>query len=136
MSDVSWIGYRLVIALHERQIAEHGGLSGIRDDTLLQSALAKPLELDACGDPPPDLSVLAASLACGLARNHPFLDGNKRTAAVACETFLRLNGVWLDADDLSLYLVYISISEGSMEESAFADWLHARIKNINRVQER
>ena len=76
---------------------------------LLESALARPQQLHAYGDPPPDLAQLAASLAFGLARNHPFVDGNKRTAAVACETFLLLNGALLDADDLALYPMYLGI---------------------------
>ena len=81
---VIWISKRLALAIHDRQLAEHGGSIGVRDETLLDSAIARPQQLFAYGDPPPDLAALSASLAYGLARNHPFIDGNKRTAAVAC----------------------------------------------------
>jgi len=125
---IVWIERALALALHERQLAEHGGGTGVRDEGLLESALAKPQQLFAYGDPPPDLAGLAASLAFGLARNHPFVDGNKRTAAVACELFLMLNGAALDADNLSLYPMYISLAEGSVTEAEFADWLRPRVR--------
>lgn len=88
----------------------------------------RPLQLHAHGEPPPDLVDLAASLAYGLARNHPFVDGNKRTAAVACEVLIELNGAVLQADDLELYPVYIALAEGSLAEADFAAWLRARIQ--------
>ena len=78
---IIWIERTLALAIHERQLSEHGGGSGVRDEALLESALARPQQLFAYGDPPPDLAALAASLAFGLARNHPFVDGNKRTIA-------------------------------------------------------
>ena len=80
---IAWLEKALVLAIHDRQLAEHGGTGGVRDEGLLESALARPQQLHAYGDPAPDLADLAAALAYGLARNHPFLDGNKRTAAVA-----------------------------------------------------
>ena len=122
-----WIETPLVLAMHERQLAEHGGGSGVRDEKLLESALARPQQLFAYGDPPPDLADLAASLAFGLARNHPFVDGNKRTAAVACETFIMLNDAVLDADNVELYPLYIALAEGSLKEKPFATWLRAHI---------
>ncbi|MDI1252600.1 type II toxin-antitoxin system death-on-curing family toxin [Thermomonas sp.] len=124
---IIWINKSLALAIHDRQLAEHGGIPGVRDASLLDSALARPQQLHAYGDPPPDLADPAASLACGIARNHPFLDGNKRTAAVACETFVRLNGAQLDADDLTLYPVYLGIAEGSLSEAEFAAWLRPRL---------
>ena len=134
---IVWIGRALALAIHDRQLAEHGGGSGVRDETLLESALARPQQRYAHGDPPPDLADLAASLACGLARNHPFVDGNKRTAAVACEVFLMLNDTMLEADDIELYLHYIDLAEGSLDEAAFAVWLRPRItiKPGGQVQE-
>lgn len=134
---IVWIGKPLALAIHDRQLAEHGGGSGVRDDTLLDSALARPQQLFAYGDPPPDLAALAASLALGLARNHPFVDGNKRTAAVACETFIRLNDVILRADDLALYPVYIALAEGSLTEADFAAWLreHLVLAAKNEIHE-
>lgn len=125
---IVWIGRTLALAVHERQLAEHGGGSGVRDEALLESALARPRQLFSYGDPPPDLAALAASLAFGLARNHPFVDGNKRTAAVACETFLALNDMVLEADDLEFYPQYIGLAEGSLDEKSFADWLRPRLR--------
>lgn len=123
-----WISKRLALAIHERQLAEHGGIAGVRDDDLLESAISPPQQMAAYGDPPPDLAELAASLAFGLARNHPFLDGNKRTAAVACETFIVLNGGRLMADTLALYPEYIALAEGSLAEADFAAWLRRHLR--------
>lgn len=124
---IVWIEKALILAIHERQLAEHGGIAGVRDASLPESALARPQQRYVHGDPPPDLAELAASLAYGLARNHPFSNGNKRTAAVACETFLLLNGVELAATDLELYLVYIALAEGRLAEAEFAGWLRAHL---------
>ena len=134
---IVWIEKRLALAIHDRQLAEHGGIAGVRDETLLDSALARPLQLHAHGDPSPDLAELAASLAFGLARNHPFGDGNKRTAAVACEVFLVLNGASLQVDDLALYPVYIGLADGTLSEADFAAWLrqHVRLTAGGGVQE-
>jgi death-on-curing protein len=128
MNMIIWIERPLAIAIHERQLAEHGGSAGVRDESLLDSALARPQQRHAYGDPPPDLADLAASLAFGLARNHPFADGNKRTAAVVCETFIMLNGGILDADDIELYPRYLALAEGSLPETEFADWLRQHVK--------
>lgn len=124
---IVWISRELTLAIHDRQLAEHGGGSGVRDAGLLDSALARPQQLFAYGHPPPDLADLAASLAHGLARNHPFVDGNKRTAAVMCEVFIELNDGHLEADDVELYPQYIGLAEGSISESEFAAWLRERI---------
>ena len=134
---IVWINKALASAIHERQLAEHGGSSGVRDAGMLDSALARPQQRFAYGDPPPDLAELAAALAFGLARNHPFVDGNKRTAAVACETFIQLNGAELNADDLTLYPLYIGLAEGSLDEAGFAAWLrdHITAAPEGRVQE-
>ncbi len=124
---IIWIERPFAIAIHERQLAEHGGGTGVRDENMLDSALARPQQLHTYGDPPPDLADLAASLAFGLARNQPSVDGNKRTAAVACETFVMLNGGELDAEDLDLYPRYVALAEGSMPEAEFAAWLREHI---------
>lgn len=129
---VLWIDRALALAIHERQLSEHGGGTGVRDEALLESALARPQQLFAYGDPPPDLAALAASLAFGIARNHPYVDGNKRTAAVACETFLVLNGATLQASNVELYPAYLSLAEGTLDESAFADWLRPRLRTPPR----
>jgi death-on-curing protein len=127
-----WLEKALALAIHDRQLAEHGGTGGLRDEGLLESALARPQQLHAYGDPAPDLSDLAAALAYGLARNHPFLDGNKRTAAVACETFLELNGATLEADDVELYPLYLALAEGNLSERDFAAWLRERVRTRGR----
>ena len=124
---ITWISRTLALAIHDRQLAEHGGGTGVRDEGLLDSALARPQQLFAYGDPPPDLAALAASLAHGLARNHPFVDGNKRTAAVACEVFIVLNSGRLQTTDPELYPQYIGLSEGSIREADFATWLRAHL---------
>lgn len=125
---IVWLEKELVLAIHARQIAEHGGDAGVRDGGLLESALARPQQLEAYGEPTPDIADLAASLAYGIARNHPFVDGNKRTAAVSCETFLELNGSTLDATDIDLYEQYIALAEGKLSERDFAAWLRERLR--------
>lgn len=125
---IVWINRPLVLAIHERQLAEHGGASGIRDEGLLDSALGRPQQRHAYGDPPADLAELAAALAFGLARNHPFVDGNKRTAAVLCETFILLNGARLVADDIELYPQYLGLADGSISEASFAGFLRDRLR--------
>ncbi len=134
---IVWIDRALALAMHDRQLAEHGGGSGVRDEGMLDSALARPQQRHAYGDPPPDLAELAAALAFGLARNHPFVDGNKRTAAVACETFILLNDAALEASDDELYPRYLGLAEGSLDEAGFADWLRTKIvaKPAGKVQE-
>jgi death-on-curing protein len=127
---IIWIRKEFALAIHDRQLSEHGGGSGVREEGMLVSALARPQQLYAYGDPPPDLADLAASLAFGLARNHPFVDGNKRMAAVACETFIVLNGASLDATDPELYPLYVALAEGSLSEADFAGWLRPRLKLV------
>lgn len=125
---IIWITRPLAIAIHERQLAEHGGGAGVREDGLLDSALARPQQLHAYGDPPPDLAALAASLAYGLARNHPFVDGNKRTAHVCYRVFLALNDAELDAGEEDKYVQMIALAEGSLPEADFADWLRRHLR--------
>jgi len=116
-----WIDPAVILAVHEEQIAEHGGLAGIRDQGLLESALARPANLAAYGKP--DHADLAACYGAGIAKNHPFVDGNKRTAFVAVELFLVLNGRELTASDAEAVLAMLAVADGSMREAAFADWI-------------
>ncbi|MEJ6657173.1 MAG: type II toxin-antitoxin system death-on-curing family toxin [Pseudomonas sp.] len=125
---IVWISKVLALAIHDRQLAEHGGSSEVRDEGLLESALACPQQLFAYGEPPPDLADLAASLAYGLARNHPFVDGNKRTAHVCYRVFLQLNHGRLVASAEDKYAAMISLAEGSLSEAEFASWLRERIQ--------
>ncbi len=125
---IVWLEKALVLAMHDRQLAEHGGSAGVRDATLLESALVRPQQRYAYGEPAPDLASLAASLAFGLTRNHPFVDGNERTAFVSYRTFLALNGADLDATDEDKYLTMLALAEGKLSEKNFAVWLCARLR--------
>ena len=121
--EPEWLEERTVRLFHKRQLAEHGGMSGIRDDNMLMSALAKPQQLWCYGSPPPDLCQLAAAYAFGLAKNLPFLDGNKRTAAIACETFLILNGRSFLVGEEEKYPMYLALAAGELSEEDFTIWL-------------
>jgi len=126
---IEWITFDSVLAMHKRQIAEHGGTEGLRDEDLLHSALARPENLDAYGDDP-DLAGLAASYAFGIAKNHPFLDGNKRTALVVAVTFLNLNGYDFDAPSEDTYTMFLSLADGSISEDDLAAWFRPRLHEI------
>jgi death-on-curing protein len=138
---IIWITRPLALAIHDRQLSEHGGGSGVRDEALLESALARPQQRFAYGNPPPDLADLAdlaASLAYDLARNHPFVDGNKRTAHVAYRVFLAVNDAELRASEEEKYVAMIGLASGSLDEAAFAAWLRPRIVTAHggHVQEK
>ena len=130
MGEPTWVRHDVVLAIHQRQLAEHGGDGGLRDEGLLASALARPRNLFAYGDPQPDLPALAASYAFGLARNHPFVDGNKRTALVVCRTFLILNGSDIDASPQEKYVMLFKLAEGLLTEQKYADWIRKHLKNL------
>ncbi|WP_428632569.1 type II toxin-antitoxin system death-on-curing family toxin [Sphingopyxis sp.] len=115
-----WVSLEVALAAHLEQLAEHGGGEGLRDSGMLESAMARPQNLVAYGDP--DAAELAASYAFGIARNHPFVDGNKRTAAVVSETFLVLNGNNLTATDAELVVTFLALAAGELPESELADW--------------
>lgn len=121
MSQWIWIEEAVVWAVHEAQLAEHGGSAGVRDAGLLASALARPLNLAAYGEP--DVAALAAAYGYGIARNHPFIDGNKRTAFVCTELFLALNGASLSADDANCVATMLALAAGDLAEADFASWL-------------
>ena len=128
MHDPTWLGDELVRAVHARQLEEHGGSDGVRDAALLESALARPQNVLAYGGADVDMVALAAAYAFGIARNHPFVDGNKRTAAVACELFLELNGLVLVAEDRELYPVFLGLAAGELAEDELAEWLRANVR--------
>lgn len=129
MTEIVWLLEEAVRAVHSRQISEHGGRPGLRDEGLLLSALARPQNLAAYGDPTPDLAALAASYAFGIARNHPFIDGNKRVALVAARTFLLINGADLEATQEEKYVTFLRLAEGGLSEGELAEWLRVRIKH-------
>ena len=116
-----WLDADVLRAVHEEQLAEHGGATGTRDDGLFESALARPQNLASYGEP--DAADLAAAYGFGIARNHPFIDGNKRTAFVAVELFLHLNRFGLVAGDADCVLTMLALAAGQMDETTFARWL-------------
>lgn len=127
MPEIKWLLEETVQIIHKRQIAEHGGSDGVRDEGLLLSALARPQNLLAYSEETPDISALAASLAYGIAKNHPFIDGNKRTALVVARTFLLLNGFNINANQEEKYLTFLKLAEGSLSEEELADWIRQKL---------
>jgi len=117
-----WIQQQVVIAAHEESLAEHGGPTGIRDLGMLESALARPKNLFAYSETEPSLCRMAAAYAFGIAANHPFVDGNKRTALIASITFLKLNGLQVTADKAERYLTFYGLAAGTVSEEELAAW--------------
>ena len=126
MSDWKWINRQVLLLLQDESLAEHGGASGLRDEGLLESALARPLNLALYGEP--DVASLAASYGLGLAKNHAFVDGNKRAAFLAAGLFLGLNGYRLHATQADATLTVLSVAAGEMDEDEFAQWIRIHIK--------
>jgi death on curing protein len=125
MQDWTWLDPSVMMAVHDEQLAEHGGAAGTRNEGLLQSALARPRNLVTYGDP--DVADLAAAYGFGIARNHPFVDGNKRTAFVAVELFLALNKADLTAPDADCVLTMLDVAAGTLDEPTFAAWIRAHL---------
>ena len=119
--DPVWLREAVVLAMHERLLAEHGGALGLRDSSLLESALARPRQLIAYGEP--DICELAAAYASGIVRNHPFVDGNKRTAFVAAYVFLASNGQRLVATEVDAARVVTLLAADEIDETTFSAWL-------------
>jgi death on curing protein len=127
---IDWLTTADVLAIHDQLIAEHGGADGIRDINLLASALARPQQLFAYGQPEPDIAALAAAYAFGIAKNHAFVDGNKRTSAVVTEAFLRLNGLGLTATDIEIVQTWSDLGAGLITEPELIDWLRQKPVNV------
>ena len=126
MSGIArWVDKRALLLLHGESLAEHGGLPGLRDEGLLDSALARPLNLAAYGQP--DLAALAAAYGVGLAKNHPFADGNKRVAFLAVGLFLALNGYRLNASQIEATQAMLAVAAGEIDEAGFAAWLRQHL---------
>jgi death-on-curing protein len=126
MAEWKWVSAAAALAAHREQLAEHGGGDGIRDAGMFESAMARPQNLAAYGSP--DAAALAASYAFGLARNHPFVDGNKRTAAVVSEGFLAKNGYSLDASNIEIVPVFLALAAGELSEDELAEWFRERVR--------
>ena len=129
--EPAWIRADVVRAIQLRQIAEHGGLAGIRDEGLLASALARPRNLHHYSDPKPDVAALAASYAFGIVKNHAFLDGNKRTGFVVARTFLLLNGQDIRATQEEKYIIFLKLAEGGLSEEELAVWIRGKLIEAN-----
>jgi death-on-curing protein len=123
--DWKWVDKSALLLLHDESLAEHGGLQGLRDEGLLDSALARPLNLAAYNDP--DVCELAASYCVGLAKNHPFVDGNKRAAFLALGLFLYSNGQRLTATQAEATLAVLAVAAGEWDEATLAAWLREHI---------
>ena len=120
-----WIATEVAQAAHAEQLAEHGGGEGVRDAGALESAMMRPRNLALYGEP--DLAALAAAYAFGIARNHPFVDGNKRTAAVVSETFLTLNGHALGASEAELVVAFLALAAGELSEEELTGWFREHL---------
>jgi death on curing protein len=121
-----WLSRQTVLAIHDEQLAEHGGAVGVRDEGLLESALARPLNRASYGNP--DVPELAALYAIAIARNHPFVDGNKRTAYVALESVLELNGCEFPVSDRDAVIATLALASGKMSDEEFIAWVRSNTR--------
>ena len=128
MKEPYWLTREECLALHEMMLSQYGGSEGLRDENMLESALAKPRHLFACGEP--TMSDLAASYVCGLVKNHPFIDGNKRTGFMLGAGFLERNGYEFHASEAEAVVHTLALAAGEMSEAKYAAWLQA---NSHRV---
>ncbi len=126
MSDPLWLELDEVIASHIALLAAHGGAAGTRDEGLLAAAIARPQQVYAYDDPKPDLCALAAAYTTGIVRNHPFVDGNKRTGFLSAYTFLAANGLELTASEVEAASMVIALAASEMDEKTFAQWFRER----------
>ena len=118
-----WLSHQLILAIHDEQLAEHGGALGVRDEGLLESALARPLNRAGYGEP--DVAELAALYAIAIARNHPFVDGNKRTAFAALFTFLAFNGMVFEPSEVDATMAVLRLAAGEIDDEEFTAWVRA-----------
>ena len=127
-----WLSRQLILAIHDEQLAEHGGSTGIRDEGLLDSTLARPLNRAGYGDP--DIAELAAVYAIGIVRNHPFVDGNKRTGFAALFMFLALNGADFEPPEVDATMAILRLAAGDTSDDEFIEWVrdNARIPSDQR----
>ena len=123
MSGWKWVNRQVLLLLHDESLAEHGGAPGLRDEGLFDSALARPLNLAVYAEP--NVPVLAAAYGVGLAKNHPFMDGNKRAAFLAVGMFLALNGYRLQATQVDATLTMLGVAAGEVSEEDFAQWIRS-----------
>jgi|SRR6185437_4841295 len=132
MSEIVWIDKHETITIHAQQLSEHGGGDGVRDEGLLESALARAQNLLAYSEDAPSLARLAAAYGFGIARNHPFVDGNKRTALVVTLTFLLINGLAVTAPREGRYFIFYDLAAGKLSEEELAQWLEVNIEPVSK----
>lgn len=130
MKEPIWIENEEARVIHQLQLTEHGGASGIRDQGLFESAMDRPRNLFVYAEPPPTLYQIAAAYAFGLAKNHAFVDGNKRTAFVVCLSFLKQNGIVINASQEMRYLTFYALAAGDLAEAELAEWLRQNSQAI------
>lgn len=129
MKEPLWLERKAVLTMHEAQIREHGGGYGVRDEGLLESALARPVQLFTYAENP-DLFQLAAGYGFGVAKNHPFVDGNKRTAFQCMFVFLYINNIEINATEVDAVITMLGVADGSIGEKQLADWLKANHQKV------
>ena len=132
MQDPIWVDASVVLAVNDEQLAEHGGTSGVRDPGLLESALARPRNRYAYDKA--SLHALAASYAHGIAKNHPFMDGNKRTSLVIAELFLNLNGIELTASDEAVVITWLKLAAGDISDIGLEDWIRENRRRMSKAK--
>lgn len=132
MQEPIWVDASVVLAVNDEQLAEHGGASGVRDPGLLESALARPRNRYAYDKA--SLHALAASYAHGIAKNHPFIDGNKRTSLVIAELFLNLNGIELTASDEAIVMTWLKLAAGDISEIGLEDWITENSRRMSKAK--
>ena len=130
MAEIIWIDKHETLSIHAQQLAAHGGSGGIRDEGMLESALARPMNLPAYSEENPSLARLAAAYGFGIAKNHPFVDGNKRTALVVTFAFLLVNGLRITAPKEERYFVFYDLAAGKLSEDALTRWLEANSEPV------
>ena len=130
MKEPVWLDRGDCLAIHEIMLADYGGLAGVRDETMLESALAKPRNLFAYGNP--ELDALAAAYGAGIVRNHPFLDGNKRTGFMTAAAFLEVNGWEITASEVEAVIQTLALAAGELDEAGYAAWLKKNSKRAGR----
>jgi death on curing protein len=132
LAEIIWIDKHETLTIHAQQLSAHGGSEGVRDEGMLESALARPLNLLAYSEESPSLAQLAAAYGFGIAKNHPFVDGNKRTALVVTFTFLLVNGIRIIAPKEERYFIFYDLAAGKLSEDGLAQWLEANSEPVSK----
>ncbi len=133
MQEPIWIDEKAILSIHSRQLSEHGGGDGVRDAGLLESAINRAKNLYFYGNPAPSIEDMAAAYAFGIAKNHPFIDGNKRTALVACILFLNINDFDISVTMEDCYIIFLKLAEGMITEAELSAWISENIYDYSKI---